>query len=119
MDNGMSASVGSFQMSPQQARVWAGEPDGPAARVQAVLSIEGPLEPSKLADALRASVARHEILRTRFAAQAGLRVPLQDVAERLDPHVQTLDAVGAAGPERDQRMLMMRESSAVWTAARA
>jgi amino acid adenylation domain-containing protein len=108
MDNGMSGSVGSFQMSPQQARVWAGEPDGPTARVQAVLSIDGPLEPAVLAHALRASVARHEILRTTFAAQAGLRVPLQDVAERLDPHVETLAVEAAFGSERERRLAELR-----------
>jgi amino acid adenylation domain-containing protein len=103
----MSGSVGSFQMSPQQARFWAGEPDGPAARMQGVLSIEGPLEPAVLADALRESVARHEILRTTFAAQAGLRVPLQDVAERLDPYVET-SAVDVAAGERDRRLAEVR-----------
>jgi amino acid adenylation domain-containing protein len=102
----MSESVGTFQMSPQQARVWAGEPDGPAARVQGVISIEGPLEPGVLADALRASVARHEILRTAFAAQAGLRVPLQEVAEHLDPYVETL-AVDVV-TERERRLAEVR-----------
>jgi amino acid adenylation domain-containing protein len=104
----MSASVGSFQMSPQQARVWAGEPDGPVARVQGVLSIEGPLEPAVLADALRASVARHEILRTTFAAQAGLRVPVQHVAERLEPHLETLAVDASDGPERERRLAEVR-----------
>ena len=103
----MSSSVGSFQMSPQQARLWAGEPDGPTGRVQGVLSIEGPLEPAVLADALRESVARHEILRTTFAAQAGLRLPLQDVAERLDPYVET-SAVDVAGGERERRLAEVR-----------
>jgi amino acid adenylation domain-containing protein len=98
----MSGGLDSFQMSPQQARVWAGRPEGPAARVQGVLSIEGPLESSVLADALRASVARHEILRTTFAAQAGLRVPLQHVAEHLDPRVETLVADLGPGPERER-----------------
>ena len=104
----MSGSVDSFHMSPQQARVWEAEPDGPAARVQGVLSIDGPLEPGALADALRACVARHEILRTTFAAQAGLRVPLQVVAERLDPHVETLVVDTAAAPERERRLAEVR-----------
>jgi amino acid adenylation domain-containing protein len=104
----MSGSVDSFHMSPQQARVWAAEPDGPAARVQGVLSIEGPLEPAALADALSACVARHEILRTTFAAQAGLRVPLQVVAERLEPHVETIAVDTAAGPERARRLAEVR-----------
>jgi amino acid adenylation domain-containing protein len=104
----MSGSTDSFHVSPQQARVWEAEPNGPAARVQCVLSIEGSLEPTALADALRACVARHEILRTTFAAQAGLRVPLQVVAERLDPHVETLPVDAASGPDREQRVAEVR-----------
>lgn len=104
----MSESAGSFQMSPQQARVWAVEPDGPAARVQGVLAIEGPLDPGVLADALRACVSRHEVLRTTFMAQSGLRVPLQAVAERLDPHVETLAVDAPVGPEREQRLAEVR-----------
>jgi amino acid adenylation domain-containing protein len=108
MDNGMSGSTESFHTSPQQARIWEAEPDGPTARVQGVLSIEGPLEPAVLESALRASVARHESLRTTFAAQAGLRVPLQVVAERLDPHVETLAVDEADGPERERRVAAAR-----------
>jgi amino acid adenylation domain-containing protein len=108
MDNGMSGSAESFHTSPQQARIWEMEPDGPTARVQGVLSIEGPLEPAVLESALRGSVARHEILRTTFAAQAGLRVPLQVVAERLDPRVETLAVDAAAGPERGRRLAEVR-----------
>jgi amino acid adenylation domain-containing protein len=108
MDNGMSGSAESFHTSPQQARIWEAEPDGPTARVQGVLSIEGPLEPAVLESALRACVARHEILRTTFAAQAGLLVPLQVVAERLDPHVETLAVDEAAGPERERRLAGVR-----------
>jgi amino acid adenylation domain-containing protein len=104
----MSEGIDSFPISPQQARVWEAEPDGPAARVQAVLSIEGPLEPTALADALRACVARHEVLRTTFAAQAGLRLPLQVVAERLDPNVETIAVDALPGPERERRLAEVR-----------
>jgi amino acid adenylation domain-containing protein len=76
--------------------------------VQGVLSIEGPLEPAVLADALRTCVARHEILRTTFAAQTGLRLPLQVVAERLDPHVETIAVDAAAGPERERYLAEVR-----------
>jgi amino acid adenylation domain-containing protein len=106
--NGTSASVERFPISPQQARVWEAEPDGPAARVQGVLSIEGPLAPAALADALRTCVARHEILRTTFAAQPGLRLPMQVVSDRLDPHLETVAVDAAAGPERERRLAEVR-----------
>jgi amino acid adenylation domain-containing protein len=104
----MSESGDSFHMSPQQALVWEAQPDGPTARVQSVLSIEGPLQPAVLADALRACVARHEILRTTFAAQAGLRLPLQVVAESLGPHIETLAVAEAAGAERERLLAEVR-----------
>ncbi len=104
----MSGGLDSFPISPQQARVWEAEPSGPAARVQGVLSIDGPLEPGVLADALRTCVSRHEILRTTFAAQAGLRLPVQVVAERLDPHVETIAVDAAAGPERERHLAEVR-----------
>src|ERR1700722_11181683 len=103
----MSASMGSFQMSPQQARLRGAEAENPAERVQGVLSIPGPLETSVVADALRAIVARHEILRTTFAAQTGLRVPLQHVAGQLDPVVETI-VEDLAGSERGQRLAEVR-----------
>jgi amino acid adenylation domain-containing protein len=93
--NGTQAkTMDSFQISPQQERVWAaeaGEADGPAARVQAVLAIEGELAAGAIEQALRDAVARHESLRTTFARQPGLTFPAQAVNATLEPHVETLD----------------------------
>ena len=73
----------SFQVSPQQEEAWEAQPDGPAARTQAVLAIDGEVDRSAIQDALRLAVRRHESLRTTFVRQPGLTLPLQVVNERL------------------------------------
>src|SRR5439155_18687631 len=81
----------SFQVSPQQEEVWAAEPGGPAARTQAVLAVDGEVDVSAVADALRLAVRRHESMRTTFVRRPGLTLPLQVVNELLEPRVETLD----------------------------
>src|SRR5580700_7943660 len=111
MDNGTSDNaVDSFQASPQQEQLWAAEPNGPAARVQVVLSIDGRVEASAVADALRLAVGRHEGLRTTFSHQAGLTVPPQTVNESLEPLIETLDLSAADPEERAERLERARLS---------
>src|SRR4051794_31259310 len=93
----------SFQVSPQQEEAWAAQPDGPAARTQAVLAIDGEVDRSAIEDALRLAVRRHESLRTTFVRQPGLTLPLQVVNEQLDPRIETLDLTGAGPRERADR----------------
>src|ERR1035441_2525024 len=89
-----------FEVSPQQEELWRSEPDGPSGRIQATLSLQGALDPAGLRDALGQAVARHEILRTTFVQQPGIRIPHQVVADELAPAFSTLD-LSAAEP-RDQ-----------------
>jgi len=93
-------TVERFQTSPQQARVCAAEPRA-TARTQAVLAIEGELDAARVANALRAVVSRHESLRTTFAREPGMTLPLQAVNPQLQPHFEMLDLAGeGAGGER-------------------
>jgi amino acid adenylation domain-containing protein len=91
----------SFQISPQQERLWAAEPDGPAARVQALLAIDCELGGDALEQALRAAVERHESLRTTFSPQPGLTFPAQVVHPSLEPAVQT---IATSGTDRSDRL---------------
>ncbi|HEX3693492.1 MAG TPA: amino acid adenylation domain-containing protein [Solirubrobacteraceae bacterium] len=84
------SATDSYQSSPQQERIWTAEPQGPAARVQAVLAIEGHGS-AAVAAALGGVVARHESLRTTFARQPGLTFPLQAVHAELEPRIETLN----------------------------
>ena len=81
----MQEATASFRSSPQQEQLWLREPDGPSGRNQLVVSLEGPVDLDRLHEAVDGVVDRHEILRTTFQRQSGMRVPLQAVHERLAP----------------------------------
>jgi amino acid adenylation domain-containing protein len=68
------------------------------------LRIRGPLDRAAIESALRAVVARHETLRTRFQAERG--VPYQVIdppPERIDIPLLDLTMSGAPEPERERR----------------
>ncbi len=98
----------SFQASPQQELVWAAQPDGPTARTQAVLAIDGKLDASAVTDALRSVVQRHESLRTTFVRQPGLTIPLQAVNEPLEPRLETFQLSTAESRERARELERVR-----------
>jgi amino acid adenylation domain-containing protein len=81
----------SFRASPQQERLWIDEPLGPRGRVQAVVELAGNVELQAVREAVERLVERHEILRTTFARQAGIRVPLQVIHGSLAPKWDAVD----------------------------
>jgi amino acid adenylation domain-containing protein len=93
----------SFQVSPQHARLWMAEPNGPTGRTQAVLAIDGHVDSSAISQALAQAVGRHESLRTTFRRQPGLTIPLQVVHELLDPQITMLD-LSAAGAQAQEQL---------------
>jgi amino acid adenylation domain-containing protein len=90
----------SFEVSPQQEQLWLAEPEGPSGRVQALISLIGPLDVAALRAALGSTVARHESLRTTFVRRPGIRVPLQVVGDELDAAWTTRDLTNLG--EREQ-----------------
>jgi amino acid adenylation domain-containing protein len=80
-----SATAG-FWLSPQQKFVWKLEQESVRVplRSACLVSLSGELSPAKLRQALNALAARHEILRTVFRRQTGMKVPFQVVLERAD-----------------------------------
>jgi amino acid adenylation domain-containing protein len=81
----------SFRISPQLERLWLAEPAGPQGRIQAFVDTAG-AAPGDLRAALDRLVERHEILRTTFARQAGMRVPVQVIHDSLAPAWEAVDA---------------------------
>jgi amino acid adenylation domain-containing protein len=73
-----------FPLSPQQARLWQMGELSPAFRSQIAVRLEGALEVARLKQAIEKAVARHEILRTQFRRQAGLKLPFQVVTASLE-----------------------------------
>ena len=70
-----------FPLAPQQKHLWSLDRGDPAFCAQCAVLLEGTLHGDQLERALGELVARHEILRTSFSRKAGMRVPLQVVAE--------------------------------------
>jgi amino acid adenylation domain-containing protein len=101
----MEETANVFQGSPQQDEQWRADPQGPLGRVQAVLSVDGLLESGALQSALRNVAERHEILRTTFVHRPGIRIPLQAVADELEPAVAVGSLESAAASEEIGRVL--------------
>ena len=71
-----------FRLSLQQKRLWLLKADGIVEDfAQCTLRIEGQIEVELLKAAVRQVSDRHEVLRTRFHRQAGMKFPLQVIAE--------------------------------------
>ncbi|MCA1568686.1 MAG: condensation domain-containing protein, partial [Acidobacteria bacterium] len=71
-----------YRLSPQQARLYLRQDhSSPLASAQCVMRLEGELLPSALSEALRRSVARHVIFRTRFLRPPGVKLPLQVISD--------------------------------------
>jgi len=77
--------LASFRLSPQQELLWLVDPRGPARRVQCAVELPADLDPAAVRAALNGVVERHEILRTTFRRQPGMRVPAQVIRDRLEP----------------------------------
>jgi amino acid adenylation domain-containing protein/thioester reductase-like protein len=71
-----------FRLSPQQKRLWLLQQDSLAYHAQCAIRIEGKLNAEILKQALEQVVNRHEILRTAFHRQPGIKVPIQVIADR-------------------------------------
>ena len=82
----------SFRLSPQQARLWELEPDGPTTVAQCAVALEGELDPDRLRRALDAAIERHEILRTTFRRPPGMQLALQVVQAHGTAAWRTVDA---------------------------
>src|SRR6516164_10448034 len=76
-------TVAGFRLSVQQNRTWSqqlGHPP-PSLWAECELALEGPLDPARLKDSIRHAVSRHEILRTVFHRQTGVKVPFQVILD--------------------------------------
>jgi aspartate racemase len=97
-------SGGDIPLSFAQEQLWfldQLEPGNPAYNIAATVRLGGALDPVALAQALRAIVCRHDILRTTFIARAGR--PVQVVAPTLPLDMPLVDLRGLPPIERDSR----------------
>jgi amino acid adenylation domain-containing protein len=85
-----------FHLSAQQRQAWLSHHGHPAA-AQCVAELEGPVDARRLETALRATIDRHEILRTTFSRPPGMTVPLQVVNLTAPVSLREVDLVRSAG----------------------
>jgi amino acid adenylation domain-containing protein len=97
-------AVASFRLSPQQEQLWVTQPEGPVGRSQAVVVIAGSVEPDRVREALATTVRRHEILRTTFQRQAGIRHPFQVVHDELPQRWEVVDLSCEPAGAQDDRL---------------
>jgi len=109
-------AASSGAMSDGQRRMWfvqAADPTGAILNVSLSYRITGPLDAARLRDAVNAVAARHEVLRTTYAADADGE-PQPTVHEELAPGWSAHDLSDLAGNSRRLRLevLAQREFSA-------
>jgi amino acid adenylation domain-containing protein len=84
-----------YRLSPQQQQLWLWHQEEPVYSSQCAVRIEGPLDGAALRTACERLVERHEILRTTFHRQPGMKLPLQVIQERLAPAWTAVDLTAA------------------------
>ena len=77
--------IAGYRLSPQQEALWLQRPEQASYRVQCAMLLPRNAAPEELRAALESVVSRHEALRTTFAHQPGLRLPVQVVHDELAP----------------------------------
>src|SRR6185312_2150589 len=80
-----------YALGPQQKLLW-NEKQRSGLGVHASLLIDGPLDMSRLQEAVDCVVSRHEILRTSFAWLAGMQTPLQVIDPATSIKITELEA---------------------------
>lgn len=87
----MQDSLQGIRLSPQQKRLWLLQGDDGGYCAQAAVLMIGPINPSALQDAVERVLARHEIFRTTFRREAGVKVPFQVIGEDRALRWRTVD----------------------------
>src|SRR5689334_8092663 len=98
-------------MSDGQRRMWfvqAADPTGAILNVSLSYRITGPLDAARLRDAVNAVAARHEVLRTTYAADADGE-PQPTVHEELAPGWSAHDLSDLAGNSRRLRLEVLAQ----------
>src|SRR5437016_3563184 len=93
-----------FRVCTQQSHLWELAQDDSQHCCQCALLIEGELDQQLLRELIARIIARHEILRTGFYRQPGLKVPLQIINEAGTYSWKELD-LRAETPHRAEERL--------------
>ncbi|MBD2083576.1 non-ribosomal peptide synthetase [Coleofasciculus sp. FACHB-542] len=77
-------TINGFRLSPQQNYLWLLQQDSTAYCAQCAILIEGNLKTTALKEAVQQIINRHEILRTSFHREPGIKIPIQVISDRID-----------------------------------
>ena len=87
----MQDSLQGIRLSPQQKRLWLLQGNEVGYCAQATVLLSGPVDPAVLQDTVERIVARHEIFRTTFRREPGVKVPFQVIEEHAASRWRTVD----------------------------
>jgi amino acid adenylation domain-containing protein len=95
-----------FWLSPQQKFAWRLQQEALHKPLRAVclISMDGSADAARIQECLREMVSRHEILRTVFRRQAGMKVPFQVVLETAGVDWERADFSAIAAAERQSKL---------------
>jgi amino acid adenylation domain-containing protein len=96
----VSPVTAGFWLSPQQKHVWALQQEGRALRSVCLLHLDGIISEQAFVSSLKQLVTRHEILRTIYVYQPGMKFPFQAVLDAAEPSIQILDLTNSPEPEQ-------------------
>src|SRR6185369_4467232 len=108
MSNSVMEVMEGYQVSPQQQRLWRLQQHSAAYGLQVSVRLEGTVERWRLRQALAQVVARHEALRTSFQQRAGMKYPLQVIAEQGEYEWRESDLRGLSEAEQETRLAELR-----------
>ena len=93
-----------FWLSPQQKYVWTLQQEGQALRAVCLFQLDCDVSEQTLASALKQVLTRHEILRTIYVHQPGMKFPFQAVVDATDLAVECLDLSDLSAPEQSVKL---------------
>ncbi len=99
-----------YRVSPQQARLWHVQEDGHPFRTICQVHLQGKVSGERLQRALVSLTSRHEILRTTFYCEPGLKTPLQRVHDHLDPVLREVELDAKTGHALDAELAVLGNS---------
>src|SRR5438309_4893226 len=106
-------TIAGFRLSVQQERLWALQQNSrnEPYRARCAVLLEGPLDCARLQNAVRQVIGRHEILRTVFQLQPGLKNPFQIIRDAGEPAWETLDLRNLSESEQQKTLKrLLRET---------
>ena len=89
-------TIAGFRLSAQQERLWSLQSGPETCRAQCAVLVEGPVQSVRLQQAVQKVVSRHEILRTVFQKQSGMRNPFQVIRDSSEVVWKTVEVRGSS-----------------------